>query len=49
MSYSGLPNSKCCHARMTIGGRTTNYYVCTACGEPTGPEEVPEPPNEESA
>lgn len=26
------PLSNCCHAPMTVVGKTTMYYVCTKCG-----------------
>lgn len=30
--------SKCCKSTLVVGGRTTQYYVCTRCEEPSGPE-----------
>ena len=27
------PLSNCCHAPMTVEGKTTHYYVCTKCGK----------------
>ena len=26
-------NSKCCNAPVKIGGTTTQYYICSECGE----------------
>lgn len=29
-----MPASKCCHAKVSIKGQTTRYYICNNCGEP---------------
>lgn len=28
------PKSKCCKADVKVEGKTTLYYICTACGQP---------------
>ena len=28
------PTSACCHAPVTVDGKTTHFYRCTECGKP---------------
>jgi hypothetical protein len=47
--------SMCCDAPVIVKGRTTRYYICTACGEPCdayqveAEKDVSKPPRDKMA